>query len=434
MSYPDVAARGPACKAQDHALPAPRHVPAAAVSAPRADAAPIVEASTSLWILAGLAMAPAVAQGFGRFAYALVLPAMRDDLGWSWADAGAMGTANAIGYLIGAIVAASLAGRFGAKRVFSVSLAASAVAIAGAAAASGYWSQGALRLAAGLSSGVAFVVGGALAAAAASGGGAARAPTALGVYVAGAGAGIAISALAVPPIVAEAGWRGGWIALGLLSALAALVAAPALRRTPSPVARATGARSGVDLRPILPVFLGYGLLGAGYIAYATFVIAYLKAELGFTAIEVSAFWTVIGVSIMVFTFLWGPVLGRLRGGLGLIATTAIMMAGVALVLVEPTRIGAYVSAMLFGASGLASVTAVTTLARRIYPPELWTAAIGLLTVSFGVGQIVGPVLSGVVSDGPHGLTAGLALSLWIMAATIAVTALQRERRAPLDLS
>ncbi|WP_261404555.1 hypothetical protein [Chenggangzhangella methanolivorans] len=44
------------------------------------------------------------------------------------------------------------------------------------------------------------------------------------------------------------------------------------------------------------------------------------------------------------------------------------------------------SAVLFGASGLASVTAVTTLARRIYPPELWTPAIGLLTVAFGVGR------------------------------------------------
>ncbi|MFC3694972.1 YbfB/YjiJ family MFS transporter [Chenggangzhangella methanolivorans] len=414
MTSSDTVAQACACDA------APRSTPSVQ---------PPAEALTSLWIVAGLAMAPAVAQGFGRFAYALVLPAMRDDLGWSWADAGAMGAANAIGYLIGAIVAAGLAQRYGAKRVFSVSLAASAIAIAAAALASDYWAQGALRLAAGVSSGVAFVVGGALAAAAASGGGAARAPTVLGVYVAGVGVGIAISALAVPPVVAEAGWRGGWIALGLLSVLAALLAAPAVRRTPAPAMRTSGGRRGLDLRPILPVFVAYGLLGAGYIAYATFVVAHLKAELGFGAVEISAFWTVLGLSIVAFTFLWGSVLGRLRGGLGLIATTSIMMAGVALVIFEPSRTGAYVSAVLFGASGLASVTAVTTLARRIYPPELWTPAIGLLTVAFGVGQIVGPVLSGFVSDGPHGLTAGLTLSLWIMAATVAAAALQRERRA-----
>lgn len=402
--------------------------PASAIRPFDHQAAAPAEATTSLWIVAGLAMAPTIAQGFGRFAYALVLPAMRDDLGWSWADAGAMGTANAIGYLIGAMVAAGLADRFGAKPVFTSMLVFSAVAIAAAALASNYWAQGSLRLAAGLSSGIAFVVGGALAAAAASGGNAARAPTALGVYVAGVGIGIAVSALAVPPVVAELGWRGGWVVLGLLSALATAIALPAIRRTPAPAPRAPGART-LDLRPILPAFIAYGLLGAGYIAYATFVVAYLKAELGFTPLEVSAFWTILGLAIVAFTFFWGRVLGRLRGGWGMIATTSVITTAVALVTFAPTRPTAYLSAFLFGAAGLASVTAVTTLARRIFAPHLWTAAIGLLTVSFGVGQMIGPVLSGFVSDGPHGLQAGLILSLWILAATIAAALLQRERPA-----
>ena len=47
-------------------------------------------------------MGPAVALGLARFAYALLLPAMRADLSWSFADAGAMNTANAVGYLAGA--------------------------------------------------------------------------------------------------------------------------------------------------------------------------------------------------------------------------------------------------------------------------------------------------------------------------------------------
>lgn len=388
------------------------------------------DAMTSLWVVAGLAMAPTIAQGFGRFAYALVLPAMRDDLGWSWADAGAMGTANAIGYLIGALVAAPLASRHGAKRVFVVSLLASAFAIAAAAAFSGYWSQGALRLVAGLTSGVAFVVGGALATTAGAGGDAARAPTAIGVYVAGVGFGIAVSAIAVPPILSLAGWRGGWLALGALSLAAALVALPAVRRAPAPTVRASGGSSKpFRLRPVMFELIAYGLLGAGYIAYATFVIAFLQQELDFSAREISAFWAVLGASIMAFTFVWGPVLGRLRGGFGLVATSLVMTAGVVLVLVDATRPAAYVSAVLFGASGLASVTAVTTLARRLYPPEAWTAAIGALTVAFGAGQIVGPILSGAVSDGPQGLAAGLTLSVWILLAAIAVAALQRETRA-----
>ena len=39
------------------------------------------QAATSLWLVAGLAMGPAVALGLARFAYALLLPAMRLDLG-----------------------------------------------------------------------------------------------------------------------------------------------------------------------------------------------------------------------------------------------------------------------------------------------------------------------------------------------------------------
>src|SRR5687768_6780125 len=49
-----------------------------------------------------LAAASAIALGFGRFGYALVLPAMRDDLGWSYGAAGLLNTANALGYLAGA--------------------------------------------------------------------------------------------------------------------------------------------------------------------------------------------------------------------------------------------------------------------------------------------------------------------------------------------
>src|SRR6201996_807595 len=73
---------------------------------------------TPFWVILGLAMGPAVGLGLGRFAYALLLPAMRLDLGWSYAQAGAINTANAAGYLIGALIAAPLAARFGDKRGF----------------------------------------------------------------------------------------------------------------------------------------------------------------------------------------------------------------------------------------------------------------------------------------------------------------------------
>ena len=52
-----------------------------------------------------LSLGAAVSLGLTRFSYALLLPPMRADLGWSYFTAGAMNTANAAGYLVGALLA-----------------------------------------------------------------------------------------------------------------------------------------------------------------------------------------------------------------------------------------------------------------------------------------------------------------------------------------
>src|ERR1700722_1576930 len=60
-----------------------------------------------------LSLAPVIGLGIGRFAYSLVLPDMRETLGWSYSAAGFMNTINAAGYLAGALVASKIAKRFG---------------------------------------------------------------------------------------------------------------------------------------------------------------------------------------------------------------------------------------------------------------------------------------------------------------------------------
>ena len=60
-----------------------------------------------------LSMGAAVSLGITRFAYGLLLPPMRADLGWSYALAGGMNTANAFGYLMGALAMPSLMRRLG---------------------------------------------------------------------------------------------------------------------------------------------------------------------------------------------------------------------------------------------------------------------------------------------------------------------------------
>jgi predicted MFS family arabinose efflux permease len=378
-------------------------------------------------MVAGLAMGPAVALGLARFAYALLLPAMRADLGWSYASAGAMNTANAAGYLGGALIAAPIAKRFGIKQTFFAGIVLTAVGIG----ASGLTSQFALllclRLAAGLTGALAFVAGGSMTAAVR--GSAARVTMALGIYFAGGGLGVAMSALTVPLLLDALGWRGGWLILGGLALAASAIALPGLSRAPLPAEQAPASKASTwSPRTIFIELLGYVLFGAGYIAYATFIIAQLRTNSRFSSGEVAFFWAFLGCAAIGGAFAWGPVLARLKGGRGAAAVIAAVALGAALPLMSNSREMAYLSALLFGGSFLSTITAVTSFARRAAPPEAWTRAIAALTVAFGIGQCVGPVLSGYLSDGPEGVRVGLQVSAAILVASALVIAFQRERR------
>lgn len=63
----------------------------------------VMDFGRRFWLIGALSLAPAVANSFARFAYALLLPAMRTELGLSYSQAGLLNTANAIGYLVGAL-------------------------------------------------------------------------------------------------------------------------------------------------------------------------------------------------------------------------------------------------------------------------------------------------------------------------------------------
>jgi predicted MFS family arabinose efflux permease len=379
----------------------------------------------SLWIVAGLAMGPAVALGLARFAYALLLPSMRTELGWSYANAGAMNTANAIGYLLGALLAAAVARRYGVKQTFLAGVLVTALAIGASGLTEKFAGLMALRVVSGAMGALAFVAGGAMTAAAS--GAASRAPVALGIYFAGGGIGVTISALTVPILLDTIGWRGGWLALGALALVCSLISLPALRRAPLP-AEQTSVRAAVKwpLKKIAIELCGYVFFGAGYIAYATFIIAQLRSAANFSPLEISLFWALLGLAAVVGVFVWKPLLTRLRGGRGAAATIVVVALGAALPLLSSGRAVAYLSAILFGSSFLSVITAVTSFARRAAPPEAWTKAIAALTVAFGTGQCIGPVLSGYLSDGPNGVRLGLELSVAILMASAFIIAMQPE--------
>ncbi|HEV7217215.1 MAG TPA: YbfB/YjiJ family MFS transporter [Chloroflexota bacterium] len=385
--------------------------------------------SSVLATAAGLALGPAVAIGFARFAYALLLPGMRADLAWTFGQAGAMNTANALGYLFGALVAAATARRFGARPAFASGIVVTAALLLLSAVTTSFPALLLLRVVAGVAGAVTFIAGAGLVAHL-GGREAGRSSLLLALYFAGGGGlGIFISALAVNPLltIAPHGWRLGWASLGGLSILALLAAVPALRRVDEiPAAPPVAARAG-SLQPLLFTFGAYTLFGAGYIAYITFIVALLRAEGAGSGI-ISVFWALLGLAAIASPVLWGPVLARLAGGRGLALTMLVLALGAILPVANPSGVAALLSALLFGGSFLNVVTAVTTVARRVLPPPAWTGGIAALTVVFAIGQCIGPLLSGVLADRSGGLRLGLALSAGLLLLGALVALGQRQRQ------
>jgi predicted MFS family arabinose efflux permease len=176
------------------------------------------------------------------------------------------------------------------------------------------------------------------------------------------------------------------------------------------------------------VLISYVLFGAGYIAYTTFIVAYLHSQLGFASADVTLFWACVGIVSTGAGLAWGPLLARVSGGRGIAAANAMVMLGAALPVVVATQAGAYVSAVLFGGSFLIVPTSVTTFVRKAAAPQAWTGVIAALTVGFAIGQCVGPWLSGVVSDTSYGVAGGLLLSAAVLAGAALVALLQGEPR------
>jgi predicted MFS family arabinose efflux permease len=371
-----------------------------------------------------LSLGAAVSLGITRFSYGLLLPPMREDLGWSYALAGGMNTANAAGYLVGALMTPGLIRRFGPVRL----LVWGAVCASFFMAANGFFiSAPALllqRLLAGLASAWVFVAGGLLAARL----GVlqpSRSGFLLGLYYGGTGLGITLSALLVPPVLQAAagaphGWAWAWWALALASFAATAVLGFAARvmpveaHAPSASASAREAAAPVRMSRFGWALAGYTLFGAGYIGYMTFVIALLR-EQGASPGDVTMFYALLGVACVASSRLWAGLLDRFVGGGPQALLNALLGVATLLPVLSPAWPVTLGSGLLFGAVFLSVVASTTALVRHNLPVAQWATGISAFTIAFAFGQIVGPTVTGWISDGAGGLARGLvasAITLW----------------------
>jgi predicted MFS family arabinose efflux permease len=184
---------------------------------------------------------------------------------------------------------------------------------------------------------------------------------------------------------------------------------------------------------LTPTLGWYVTFGAGYVSYMTFAVALLRSQ-GLGTALTAAFFVVLGlVSTVVTLTVWGHVIGRLRGGRAPSVVAFVVLLGVLpVLLLPPGPIAAIVSAVVFGAGFMAGPTAATMIARRMLPQDTWTAGIALLTVAFSVGQAIGPIVSGVLSDSAGGIAHGLWLSVGLLVVATVLALFQREHAPVAD--
>jgi predicted MFS family arabinose efflux permease len=362
-----------------------------------------------------LSLAPTVGLGIGRFAYALVLPDMRDQLSWSYSAAGFMNTINAAGYLVGALFASRLIKRFGLAASVRWATLACVLSLALCAITGNFVVLSFARLLAGLAAAICFVGGGALAAMIAQSR-PERANFLLSLFYAGPGSGILLSGLIAPFVLGAFGPGSWWIVWWALTLLAIAMTIPVLIApfdSGADIGDTTAAKFAIA--PVVIYLAGYFLFGAGYIAYMTFMIAYVR-DSGGGAVAQSAFWSLIGLSAFATPWVWRRVLALDRGGL---ATTIILgtnAVGAALPIFGHSLVLLAISALVFGVAFFAVVGSTTAFVRFNYPPSAWPAGIAAMTISFGIGQTLGPIAVGAITDAMGSLSYALNVSAAMLAA------------------
>ena len=343
--------------------------------------------------LAGL-LSLAVGIGIARFAYTPILPYMSAGLGLDKSEAGLIASASFLGYLLGALAAAWRAVPGDARLWLLGALAVAGLSTGAMALTTSLGAFLLLRFVSGAAGALTMVLASSLLmdrlAAAGRDGWAA-------VIYAGVGSGIALSSLAVPAAASGGDdWQGPWLLCGALCLALSLLVWALMRGPQAPAAAAAGARPAEGRTGVRRLILAYGLVGFGYVITATFVADMVRADPLLQAAE-HMVWLCVGLTAAPSVALWGWA-GRRWGYERVFAVACLVEAGgVAL-----SVLGGGVWLILL-AAGLLGGTFVGLTAIGLIRVRHLTAGdprrnLALTTAAWGLGQMVGPTLAGVLHD------------------------------------
>ncbi|MBM4279147.1 MAG: YbfB/YjiJ family MFS transporter, partial [Deltaproteobacteria bacterium] len=241
------------------------------------------------WVIVGVGVLVKMAGlGFGRFAYPILLPSMRESLRFNYFEMGLLSGGILMGYLLFSLIGGILATRFGSKRIVIASLLCGTISMFFISRLSEFIPLLFFTFAMGGAAGGAHIsmttlpmtwferkrLGGAL-----------------GIVTGGTGLGIVITGLLLPYLLSTLGgeaWKECWFLLALITFWVGLISFIFLQekpsRTDSPLLKvdqgsspgSIGTRgSGLTLPAI---FLVYFIFGLAYNIYVTYFVAFLVGE------------------------------------------------------------------------------------------------------------------------------------------------------------
>lgn len=353
--------------------------------------------------------------GLARFGYTVVLPSMQAGLGLDNAQAGAVATASLTGYLALSVIGGALATRYGPRTVIAAGLTLTGAGMLLTGLAGGFVPAAIWQGLSGIGSGASNVpMMGLLAAWFAP----RRRGLAAGIAVGGASLGLILVGSLVPAILSayeQTGWRISWYIFGGLTLLFAAASFAFLRNRPgegglkatdvvaaaaTPNPRPPALQWGRVYRSATVWHLGlvYVAFGFSYIIYMTFFAKRLIAEGGYTPGAAGGLFMTMGWFSLLCGLIWGAISDAIGRKRALIIVYLIHALAFSLFALWPAPAGFTLSAILFGLTAWSIPAIMAATCGDVLGPRLAPAALGFITLFFGIGQAVGPSVAGAMAD------------------------------------
>lgn len=348
--------------------------------------------------------------GLGRFTLGMLLPAMGASLHLSYSQMGLIGTCNFCGYLLAVLGCSRVLSVVGARNLIALAL----LLISGSAAliglAQGLGTVAVLYTLTGIGSGVANV---SMMGLVTAWFGSRLRGRAAGFVVIGSGFAILLSGQVIPLLngLRPEGWRLSWFVLAATVLTVAVICWAVLRNRPqdlglSPVGenRSPGPANPrevfkpLDRKLILHCGFIYFLFGFTYVIYATFIVTVLVKEYGFSEQAAGSFWSWVGLLSLFSGPVFGTLSDRLGRKAGLMTVFAIQTVAYLLVGLKLQGAALFLSIGCFGLVAWSVPSIMIALVGDLVGPRNTVKVFGLITFIFGIGQIMGPYVAGLLAE------------------------------------